>query len=234
MARKIKRTKTFRSKKKALRARGKHTMPKRAKKKALKKRVLAGVSKPPVVQPLRTAGQPAKPISAYDVVLHNFDIAAAKLQLSDELKQLIKTPDRELRVELPMIMDDGKLNTLIGYRVQHNNARGPNKGGIRYHPEVDLDEIRALSSLMTWKTAVVDIPFGGAKGGIAVDPRQFSTGELERLTRVFTQRIDCIIGPSEDIPAPDVNTNAQVMSWMMDQVQPAAWAHARSCDRQAD
>ena len=196
--------------------------------------MLAGVSKPPVVQPLRTAGQPAKPVSAYDVVLHNFDIAAAKLQLSDELKQLIKTPDRELRVELPMIMDDGKLNTLIGYRVQHNNARGPNKGGIRYHPEVDLDEIRALSSLMTWKTAVVDIPFGGAKGGIAVDPRQLSTGELERLTRVFTQRIDCIIGPSEDIPAPDVNTNAQVMSWMMDQYQPAAWAHARSCDRQAD
>jgi len=217
MARKIKRTKTSRSKKKVPHARGKNAMPKRAKKKALKKKVFASASKPPVVQPLRTAGQPAKPITAYDVVLHNFDIAAAKLQLNDELKQLIKTPDRELRVELPMIMDDGKLNTLIGYRVQHNNARGPNKGGIRYHPDVDLDEIRALSSLMTWKTAVVDIPFGGAKGGIAVDPRQFSTGELERLTRVFTQRIDCIIGPSEDIPAPDVNTNAQVMSWMMDQ-----------------
>ena len=192
-------------------------MQKKTKKKSFAKEILVSISRPPAVQPLRSAGPPAKPLTSYDVVLHNFDIAAAKLQLSDELKQLIKTPDRELRVELPMIMDNGKLNTLIGYRVQHNNARGPNKGGIRYHPDVDLDEIRALSSLMTWKTAVVDIPFGGAKGGIAVDPRQFSTGELERLTRVFTQKIDCVIGPSEDIPAPDVNTNAQVMSWMMDQ-----------------
>jgi len=187
------------------------------KKKTVHKKVFAAVSKKAAVQPLRIPVPSETPISAYDVVLHNFDIAAAKLQLSDELKQLIKTPDRELRVELPIIMDNGKLNTLIGYRVQHNNARGPNKGGIRYHPDVDLDEVRALSSLMTWKTAIVDIPFGGAKGGIAVDPRQLSTGELERLTRVFTQKIDCIIGPSEDIPAPDVNTNAQVMSWMMDQ-----------------
>jgi len=187
------------------------------KKKTVHKKVFAAVSKKAAVQPLRIPVPSETPISAYDVVLHNFDIAAAKLQLSDELKQLIKTPDRELRVELPIIMDNGKLNTLIGYRVQHNNARGPNKGGIRYHPDVDLDEVRALSSLMTWKTAIVDIPFVGAKGGIAVDPRQLSTGELERLTRVFTQKIDCIIGPSEDIPAPDVNTNAQVMSWMMDQ-----------------
>jgi glutamate dehydrogenase (NAD(P)+) len=217
MARKMKRTKTVRAKKELPRARGKNKTPKKVKRKALKKKVLVAASKPPAIQPVRSMGQPARQITAYDVVLHNFDVAAAKLQLSDELKQLIKTPDRELRVELPIIMDDGRLNTLIGYRVQHNNARGPNKGGIRYHPDVDLDEIRALSSLMTWKTAVVDIPFGGAKGGIAVDPRQFSTGELERLTRVFTQKIDCIIGPSEDIPAPDVNTNAQVMSWMMDQ-----------------
>ncbi len=217
MARKKKKAKSVRKKKKLLRVRRKSNPPKKAKKKVLKKKNLAGASKPPSVQPFRSVTQPAKPLTAYDVVLHNFDIAAAKLLLSDELKQLIKTPDRELRVELPIIMDDGKLNTLIGYRVQHNNARGPNKGGIRYHPDVDLDEIRALSSLMTWKTAVVDIPFGGAKGGIAVDPRQFSIGELERLTRVFTQKIDCVIGPSEDIPAPDVNTNAQVMSWMMDQ-----------------
>ncbi len=217
MAHKKKKAKNVRKKKKLSRVRRKIKPPKKAKKKALKKKNLAAASKLPLVQPFRSVTQPAKPITAYDVVLHNFDIAAAKLQLSDELKQLIKTPDRELRVELPIIMDDGKLNTLIGYRVQHNNARGPNKGGIRYHPDVDLDEVRALSSLMTWKTAVVDIPFGGAKGGIAVDPREFSTGELERLTRVFTQKIDCIIGPSEDIPAPDVNTNPQVMSWMMDQ-----------------
>ncbi|MDE3057185.1 MAG: glutamate dehydrogenase [Bacteroidota bacterium] len=158
-----------------------------------------------------------RPPSAYEVVLHNFDLAASKLDLSEELKQLIKTPDRELRVELPIRMDDGKLQTFIGYRVQHNNARGPNKGGIRYHPEVDLDEVRALASLMTWKTAIADVPFGGAKGGIAVDPGQLSMNELERLTRTFTTNIDCIIGPSEDIPAPDVNTNAQVMSWLMDQ-----------------
>lgn len=217
MARKKKKTKNVRKKKKLAPVRRKNRMPKKAKKKALKKKNILSTPKQPAAQPFRMISQPAKPITTYDVVLHNFDIAAAKLQLSDELKQLIKTPDRELRVELPIIMDDGKLNTLIGYRVQHNNARGPNKGGIRYHPDVDLNEVRALSSLMTWKTAVVDVPFGGAKGGIAVDPRQFSTGELERLTRVFTQKIDCIIGPSEDIPAPDVNTNAQVMSWIMDQ-----------------
>ncbi|HTY12269.1 MAG TPA: Glu/Leu/Phe/Val dehydrogenase dimerization domain-containing protein [Bacteroidota bacterium] len=217
MARKIKRRNKVRSRKKTVRAPKKKLPVKKGKKKALKKKALPLAPKPSAAPPSRTAQPPAKPITSYDVVLHNFDIAAAKLQLSDELKQLIKTPDRELRVEIPIIMDNGKLNTLIGYRVQHNNARGPNKGGIRYHPDVDLDEVRALSSLMTWKTAVVDIPFGGAKGGIAVDPRQFSKGELERLTRVFTQKIDCIIGPSEDIPAPDVNTNAQVMSWMMDQ-----------------
>ncbi len=159
----------------------------------------------------------SRPVSAYDVVQHNFDLAAGKLELSEELKQLIKTPDRELRVEVPIRMDNGKLQTFIGYRVQHNNARGPNKGGMRYHPDVNLDEVRALASLMTWKTAVADIPFGGAKGGIAVDPKQLSMNELERLTRTFASKIDCIIGPSEDIPAPDVNTNAQVMSWLMDQ-----------------
>ena len=217
MARKTKGRKSVRLKKRSPRPRVKNKPAKRAKKRTAKKKISVSVSKSAPAQPLPSAVLSERPLTAYDVVLHNFDIAAAKLQLSEELKQLIKTPDRELRVEVPIIMDNGKLNTLIGYRVQHNNARGPTKGGIRYHPEVDLDEIRALSSLMTWKTAVVDIPFGGAKGGIAVDPRQFSIGELERLTRVFTQKIDCVIGPSEDIPAPDVNTNAQVMSWMMDQ-----------------
>jgi glutamate dehydrogenase (NAD(P)+) len=161
--------------------------------------------------------QAASPLTSYQVALYNFDLAAKKLQLNDELALLIKTPDRELRVELPVTMDDGSLKTFIGYRVQHNNARGPNKGGIRYHPDVDLDEIRALATLMTWKTAIADIPFGGAKGGIAVDPKKLSLGELEKLTRTFTSRIECVIGPSEDIPAPDVNTNAQVMSWVMDQ-----------------
>lgn len=153
----------------------------------------------------------------YAVVLHNFELAAKKINLSEELSMLIRTPDRELRVELPVMMDDGKLHSIIGYRVQHNNARGPYKGGIRYHQEVDLDEVRALASLMTWKTAVVDIPYGGAKGGITIDPLKLSQGELERLTRAFTNKIDLIIGPSEDIPAPDVNTNAQTMAWMMDE-----------------
>ncbi len=156
-------------------------------------------------------------VNEYEVALHNFDVAARHLQLSSELSLLIKTPDRELRVELPVVLDDGNIHSFIGYRVQHNNSRGPCKGGIRFHPDVDLDEVRALASLMTWKTAVVDIPFGGAKGGIAIDPQKFSVGELERLTREFTSKIDCIIGPSEDIPAPDVNTNAQVMAWMMDE-----------------
>lgn len=219
MARKLrKKTKHIRKKKsKALRRKVRAPKKKVMKKKVMKKKSRPVSAPPRVAQVMQQPGLPPRPVSSYDVVLHNFDIAAAKLQLSDELKQLIKTPDRELRVELPIIMDDGKLNTLIGYRVQHNNARGPNKGGIRYHPDVNLDEVRALASLMTWKAAVVEVPFGGAKGGIAVDPRQLSIGELERLTRVFTQKIDCIIGPSEDIPAPDLNTNAQVMAWIMDQ-----------------
>lgn len=153
----------------------------------------------------------------YEVVLHNFELAAKKINLSSELSLLIKTPDRELRVELPVMMDDGKLHSVIGYRVQHNNARGPYKGGVRYHQEVDIDEVRTLASLMTWKTAVVDIPFGGAKGGITIDSTNHSLSELERMTREFTARIDNIIGPLEDIPAPDMNTNAQVMSWMMDE-----------------
>ncbi len=153
----------------------------------------------------------------YEVVLHNFELAAKKIALNEELAALIRTPDRELKVELPVMMDDGKLHSIIGYRVQHNNARGPYKGGIRYHQEVDLDEVRALASLMTWKTSVVDIPFGGAKGGVTIDPTKLSAGELERLTRALTSKIDVIIGPSEDIPAPDVNTNAQTMAWMMDE-----------------
>ncbi|MFA6468161.1 MAG: Glu/Leu/Phe/Val dehydrogenase dimerization domain-containing protein [Bacteroidota bacterium] len=160
---------------------------------------------------------PTAHYNPYEVVLHNFELASKRINLSDELAMLIRTPDRELRVELPVLMDDGKLHSIIGYRVQHNNARGPYKGGIRYHQEVDLDEVRALASLMTWKTSVVDIPFGGAKGGVTIDPTKLSLGELERLTRAFTNKIDLIIGPSEDIPAPDVNTNAQTMAWMMDE-----------------
>ena len=160
---------------------------------------------------------PEKKVTSYETALHNFDIAAAKLELDPDLAYLIKSADRELRVELPLVRDTGRLEVFVGYRVQHNNARGPNKGGLRYHPEVDLDEVRALAALMTWKTAVADIPFGGAKGGITCDPAKLSMNELEKLTRIFTSKIDCVIGPNEDIPAPDVNTNAQVMSWLMDE-----------------
>jgi glutamate dehydrogenase (NAD(P)+) len=130
---------------------------------------------------------------------------------------LLLTPRREVRVELAIRMDDGSIGNFIGYRVQHDNARGPYKGGLRYHPEVDLDEVRSLASLMTWKTAVVDVPFGGAKGGIQVDPSGLTQGELERLTRRFVDQIHDVIGPLTDIPAPDVNTNARVMGWFFDQ-----------------
>lgn len=158
-----------------------------------------------------------KKLSAFEIALHNFDIAAKKLALPEDLAILIKNPDRELRVELPVVRDKGHIEVFTGYRVQHNNARGPFKGGIRYHHEVDLDEVRALAALMTWKTAIVDIPFGGAKGGITCNPGSLSARELEELTRSFTSHIDPIIGPNEDIPAPDVNTNAQVMSWFLDE-----------------
>lgn len=155
--------------------------------------------------------------SAFEIALHNVDAAARKLGLHPDLCTMIKNPDRELKVELPLTRDDGSLHVFTGYRVQHNNARGPFKGGIRYHHEVDLDEVRALAALMTWKTAIVNIPFGGAKGGVTCDPRTLSRKELEQLTRLFVQGIDPVIGPNVDIPAPDVNTNAQVMAWFADE-----------------
>jgi glutamate dehydrogenase (NAD(P)+) len=145
-----------------------------------------------------------------------FDEAAEVVKLKDELYDVLKTPYREIDVQVPVRMDDGELLVCRGYRVQHNGARGPYKGGIRYHPSADLEEVRALASLMTWKTALMDLPFGGAKGGIAVDPTGMSERELEALTRRFTLAISHVIGVSRDIPAPDVNTNAQVMAWMMD------------------
>ena len=139
------------------------------------------------------------------------------LRIEPTYEKLLRTPRRELRVELPIFMDDGRLGHFIGYRIQHDPSRGPYKGGLRYHPDVDLDEVRSLASLMTWKTAVVDVPFGGAKGGIQCDPTTLSERELERLTRRFVDEIHDFIGPSVDIPAPDVNTNAKVMAWFFDQ-----------------
>ena len=146
-----------------------------------------------------------------------FDRASHELGLDENLAALLKYPDRELAVELPLIRDDGSLKVLRGYRIQHNDARGPFKGGLRYHPQVDIDEVRALSALMTFKTALVDIPFGGAKGGIQVDPASLRARELEQLTRTFVRAIYPVIGVQTDIPAPDVNTNAQIMAWIMDE-----------------
>ncbi|MAJ33379.1 MAG: glutamate dehydrogenase, partial [Candidatus Marinimicrobia bacterium] len=139
------------------------------------------------------------------------------LGMKENIAKALEMPDRELTVEVPFKMDNGEVNSVVGYRVQHNNTRGPFKGGIRYHQHVDIEEVRALATLMTWKTSLVDIPYGGGKGGIAIDPNKFSKNELERISRKFFNAIDPIIGPNKDIPAPDVNTNAQVMSWFMDE-----------------
>jgi len=155
-------------------------------------------------------------LTAYEMVNAYFDEAASLVRLKDELYDVLKTPYREIDVQVPIRMDDGELRTYRGYRVQHNGARGPYKGGMRYHPTADLEEVRALASLMTWKTALLDVPFGGAKGGIACDPTDMSPREVEAVTRRFTLAISHVIGVNRDIPAPDVNTNAQVMAWMMD------------------
>ncbi|HEY7529235.1 MAG TPA: Glu/Leu/Phe/Val dehydrogenase dimerization domain-containing protein [Gemmatimonadota bacterium] len=154
--------------------------------------------------------------SPFQAVNQFFHEAADRIRLDDELRPLLTTPFRETRVEVPVRMDDGRLQVFIGYRIQHNGARGPYKGGVRYHPTADVDEIRALASLMTWKTAVVDIPFGGAKGGIQCEPKTMSRRELQEMTQRYTRHISYVIGPNRDIPAPDMNTNAQIMAWMMD------------------
>jgi glutamate dehydrogenase (NAD(P)+) len=158
-----------------------------------------------------------KHMNAYETVLHYFDRAADGLDLKESTRRLLKMPKREITVEVPVEMDDGRLETFVGYRVQHNNARGPMKGGLRFHPDVDLDEVRALASLMTWKTAVVNIPYGGAKGGICVAPRELSRKENERITRKFIDQIHDIIGPDRDIPAPDMGTNSETMAWIRNQ-----------------
>ncbi|WP_406699969.1 Glu/Leu/Phe/Val dehydrogenase dimerization domain-containing protein [Singulisphaera sp. Ch08] len=156
-------------------------------------------------------------MQAFEATNFYFDQAASVLDLTDNMRTLMITPDRELRVEVTIEMDSGQIGNFIGYRVQHDNARGPFKGGLRYHPHVDQDEARSLASLMTWKTAVVDLPFGGSKGGVNCDPSKLSRGELERLTRKFVQQIHDFIGPDKDIPAPDVGTDAQVMAWIMNE-----------------
>jgi glutamate dehydrogenase (NAD(P)+) len=155
-------------------------------------------------------------LTAIEAVNVYFDEASALVDLDDEMYSVLTTSYREIAVQVPVRLDNGDLIVVRGYRVQHNGARGPYKGGIRYHPTADLDEVRALASLMTWKTALLEIPFGGAKGGIEVDPTGMSAHEIERMTRRFTFAISHVLGVYRDIPAPDVNTNAQVMAWMMD------------------
>lgn len=155
-------------------------------------------------------------LDPFEIAQQQFDHAAERLDLDGWLRETLKKPNRSVSVEFPVRMDDGRVQIFSGYRVQHNNLRGPYKGGIRYSSDTDLADVRALSSWMTWKTALLDLPFGGAKGGVVCDPRQLSIYELERVTRRFTFEISDIIGPKVDIPAPDVGTNSQVMAWIFD------------------
>lgn len=154
---------------------------------------------------------------SHEAVNLYIDAAADVIDLSAEMRAALREPAREIAVQIPVRLDNGAVRMVRGFRVQHNDSRGPYKGGIRYHPTVDQNEVRALASLMTWKTALVDVPFGGAKGGIEVDPSAMSPFEIERMTRRFTLMIGSILGTYQDIPAPDVNTNAQVMAWIMDE-----------------
>ncbi|MHC4845314.1 MAG: Glu/Leu/Phe/Val family dehydrogenase, partial [Planctomycetota bacterium] len=152
----------------------------------------------------------------FEAMLTRFDRAAELLGLDEGLYEILKTPEKELKVAIPVRMDDGRKRVFSGWRVQHNSAMGPYKGGIRYSPYVNVDEVRALAAWMTWKCGVVNVPFGGAKGGVICEPLKMSIGELERMTRRYTSAIMDIIGPERDVPAPDMYTNEQVMAWIMD------------------
>ena len=158
-------------------------------------------------------------MNSYETTVRYFDHAAGLMGLSKNMQRLLLTPEREVKVQIALERDNGEIATFIGYRMQHDSARGPMKGGLRFHPEVDAQEVLALATLMTWKTAIVNIPYGGAKGGISVDVKALSQGELERVTRKFVDEIHDIFGPDKDIPAPDMGTDAQVMAWIMNQYQ---------------
>ena len=155
--------------------------------------------------------------SSLNAVNKFFDLAADRLNFSYEMRKLLKSPVSEVKVEIPLKMDDGSVEVLTGFRVQHDESRGPQKGGVRYHPKVSLDDVRALASLMTWKTTLINIPFGGAKGGVICNPKKMSSGELERMTRTYISRIIQLIGPNRDVLAPDIGTDGQVMAWIMDE-----------------
>lgn len=156
--------------------------------------------------------------NAFESAQQQFDLAAEKLNLDHSMRRVLRVPQRELSVNFPVKMDNGEIQVFSGYRVQHNVSRGPAKGGIRYHPSVDIDEVRALAMWMTWKCALVNIPYGGAKGGVLVDPTKLSQPELERLTRRFATEISILVGAEKDIPAPDMGTNGQIMAWFMDTI----------------
>lgn len=158
-------------------------------------------------------------MNSYETAVRYFHDAARRMGLSDNMQRLLLTPEREVKVQIAFERDNGEIATFIGYRMQHDSARGPMKGGLRFHPEVDAEEVLALATLMTWKTAIVNIPYGGAKGGVSVDVKQLTQGELERVTRKFVDEIHDIFGPDKDIPAPDMGTDAQVMAWIMNQYQ---------------
>ena len=167
-------------------------------------------------QPVLPRMAPREDLNTFRISQIQFDMAAEYLKLDPGLRQILRTPKRVLEVSVPVKMDNGQLKVFTGYRVQHNVARGPAKGGIRFHPNVTLDEVKALAAWMTWKTATVNIPYGGSKGGVICDPKRMSRGELERMTRRYTSEILPLIGPEQDIPAPDVYTDAQTMAWIMD------------------
>ncbi|HUJ29743.1 MAG TPA: Glu/Leu/Phe/Val dehydrogenase [Candidatus Acidoferrum sp.] len=169
----------------------------------------------PAPQPIPRIA-PREDLNPHRIAQIQFDIAAEYLKLDQSMRQILRTPRRILEVAVPTKMDNGQVKVFTGFRVQHNTARGPAKGGIRYHPNVTLDEVKALATWMTWKTATVNIPYGGAKGGVICDPKRMSKSELERMTRRYTSEILPIIGPEQDIPAPDVYTDSQTMAWIMD------------------
>ena len=154
--------------------------------------------------------------NVYETVLRQFETAADRMHLDPSVRKILTKTMNEIIIHFPVRMDDGRIEMFTGYRVQHNDVLGPFKGGLRFHPAVDIDEIRALATWMTWKSALVDIPFGGAKGGIQLEPLKYSIAEIERITRRFAFSLGCTIGPEYDIPAPDVNTNAQTMAWILD------------------
>ncbi|HZI90973.1 MAG TPA: Glu/Leu/Phe/Val dehydrogenase dimerization domain-containing protein [Thermoleophilaceae bacterium] len=164
----------------------------------------------------RTPSQRAE-VSNYETVRHWFGLAAERLGLRDDVAAVLRSPYREVRVQIPITLADGRIHCFSGFRVQHNGARGPYKGGIRFHPDVDLDEVRALAELMSWKTAIAGVPFGGAKGGVDVAPETLGPAERQKVARSFIDKIEKVLGPTRDIPAPDVGTDAQTMAWFMDE-----------------